>query len=166
LVSAEDKELESCAKQLEAMQVCLQDHLLICGQDCVFKSTIIENATEATCADETTQYCSVADCCPQCFGETQAALTCQYTYTDETEICDTKCACEDTPGFMDADDYDCEWYAADAEERCSKFGDKSENSAGETGNVACCACKVQVSSAPVMKTLMAAVGVLAAFMIM
>lgn len=156
------------------MQLCLQDNLLACGQDCVLlNTTIAGNKTAELCESSKTEYCELAECCPACFGETQAFLDCEFTYEDadddEQILCETECECNDVPDWHDAggDAYGCEWYADDADTRCSKFGN-SNAFKGFTANSACCVCKRIVdSSAPgVAATLAAMGGAIVAFILM
>jgi hypothetical protein len=137
---------------------------LSCGISCASTNKTIDGDINVdTCKQETLEDCSIAECCPSCFGETQAALTCQFTYTNGTSICDTECACDDVPNWVDSDDYACSWYAEDPADRCVKFGNSNEND-DFVANTACCACKLLVPSgaaAPATALFAAVVGAVA-----
>mmetsp|Transcript_29975 Transcript_29975/g.49482 ORF Transcript_29975/g.49482 Transcript_29975/m.49482 type:complete len:196 (+) Transcript_29975:63-650(+) len=139
--------LKDCSKELKAKENCLQNNLLACTAECTTTNVTIDGVADDlnTCKQETNEFCSIAECCAICFGETQAALTCQFTYTNGTTICDTECACDDVPGWADADDYSCAWYDAEPAERCALFGDSNAHD-GHTANTACCSCKLQIAS--------------------
>lgn len=123
---------------------------------------------EQTCNQETLEDCEIADCCPICFGETQAALTCQFTLTNGTSLCDTTCQCDDVVDWEDADGFNCAWYGEVPEDRCPKFGDANTND-GEIANTACCACKLLVPSgaaANIGSLLAVVVGAMVSFLMM